>query len=687
MISRILSFWLFPLLILAPLFIWGQDKPADSLEKLLRSATDTQKVNLLNKIGLEYSQADNILAMNYFNKALSLSRELDYSKGQADALSNIATSKMSQGDYDGSYLLFSSAVEIYQSMNDYSGAGYCMHSMAVIHSRLGNFDKALSFYLSALSLFELENDLNGMGRSFNGIGIVYDQMQQYEKAIFFYEKALNTFKLTENEIGTANTYVNIAIVYNKIGKSEESITLFKQSIEIGLRNNNLRLVSAGYGNIGVALAQEKRYLEALEYQQKAIEIKMQLGDQRGILIGFINVADDYRHIGNQDKALEYLNKAFEIGNLQSAKPELKDAYKLLSEIYASQGSFEKAYQAHLNYSVYVDSIYGEEQKQKMFEAQKKFDLGQLENENTMLRQGNVIDKLNLEKTRYVRNFLIISLSFTFIFIILLVYQYREKRKANVSLQQLNSQLQDVNERLSKSEQHLIEVNASKDQFFSIISHDLRNPLASMVSFVRIMKRDIHNLSKEELDELVCELEFIVDRTGSLLENLLLWSRTQTGRVAYKPELLSLQELVERNVALVATATRNKQIRINVFNNKDCRFVIADNNMTDTIIRNLLGNALKYTPREGGISIGSFLNGDKCVIYIKDNGVGIPIEKQKTLLQIVAATSEDGTEKEKGSGLGLVLCREFVQIQGGEIWFESELGKGTTFYFTLPSGTS
>lgn len=661
-------------------------KHSDSLEKLLRSSVDTQKVNLLNTIGLEYSQDDQILSLSYFSRALSLAREIDYMKGQADALTNIGTLKIAQGEYDASFKLLSTAYEIYLKLQCYSGAGRCFQTIAVIHSRLGNYDKAMTFYQSALMLFEAERDMEGVGRVYNGMGIVCDQLMQYERAIYFYEKALQSYQIVGNEIGRANTFINIAIVYNKLGRSDESIQLFRKSIEIGIKNNNLKLVSAGYANIGVAMLNEGKYVESLEYQLKAISIKEDLGDRRGMMIGYINIADLYRNIDSTDKAMQYLNRALAIGKEQSAKPELKDSYILLSEIYASQGLFEKAYEAHLIYSMYVDSIYGEEQKHELSQAQKKFDLAQLESENTLLKQSNTIDKLTIEKTRYIRNFLIISLSFAIVLLLLLLFQYRQKRKANSSLVKLNSQLRDVNDLLMKSELHLKEVNASKDQFFSIISHDLRNPLASMVSFVRIMKRDMHNLSQEDMDGLIRELEIIVDRTGGLLENLLLWSRAQTGRIVIKPELISLDEILDRNVALISSSAKSKQIRINVFYNKDCKYILADYNITDTIIRNLLGNALKYTLRNGSISMGSFLNGDKCVVYIKDTGVGISIEKQHVLFKSGVSISEDGTENEKGSGLGLMLCREFVQIQGGEIWFESEVSKGTTFYFTLPAGS-
>ncbi len=289
-----------------------------------------------------------------------------------------------------------------------------------------------------------------------------------------------------------------------------------------------------------------------------------------------------------------------------------------------------------------------------------------------------IDMITVYQDRFdvLRRFLILVILLVFIILFLL---YRKLRY----ISRINQQLEQKQEEIIQANKKLQEINALRDKLFSIISHDLRNPFASIASFSRIIKRDINELTKDELRELAIELDRSVNKINTLLDNLLHWSLAQTGKLTYNPEYIALSELVEENIDLVLAAAREKGVALINTIEKDV-VVWSDVNMTNSIIRNLLSNAIKYVNRGGRITLSSERVNDMNHVSVADTGVGISEESKPRLFQQDHLLSTYGTKDEKGSGLGLLICKEFTEKQGGRIWFTSEPDIGSTFFFSLPA---
>lgn len=239
--------------------------------------------------------------------------------------------------------------------------------------------------------------------------------------------------------------------------------------------------------------------------------------------------------------------------------------------------------------------------------------------------------------------------------------------------------------LKESEAKLKESNATKDKFFSIIAHDLKSPFNSMIGFSEVLNEKFDEYNIEKQKKFISIINQELQGTYKLLENLLYWSRSQRGTIDFKPERLNLYLLVNETNKLLVNLAQNKSI--NLINQIPENInVEADRDMLLSIIRNLISNAIKFTPKCGEISIKAKLTkDDKFVkILVIDSGVGISKETQSKLFDIGENTTTKGTENETGTGLGLILCKEFVERHGGEIWVESELKKGATFNFTLPN---
>ncbi|MBX3045313.1 MAG: PAS domain S-box protein [Candidatus Kapabacteria bacterium] len=251
------------------------------------------------------------------------------------------------------------------------------------------------------------------------------------------------------------------------------------------------------------------------------------------------------------------------------------------------------------------------------------------------------------------------------------YDITERKRIEVEIQMKNVELE--------------ELNASKDKFFSIISHDLRSPFNGFLNLTKIMAENQFNLTLKEMQDLSESMRQAAENIYNLLENLLQWSKVQRGNILFEPNELNLKQLANNaaGIAQVIFDQKSINLRINV---PDDFVVNADVLMIETVLRNLINNAVKFSNSGGNIEIGLIENSPKnhyCTVYVKDSGVGMIEEVIDGIFRIDRSTSSDGTAGEKGSGLGLILCKEFISMHGGEIWAESRIGEGSTFYFSIP----
>ena len=257
--------------------------------------------------------------------------------------------------------------------------------------------------------------------------------------------------------------------------------------------------------------------------------------------------------------------------------------------------------------------------------------------------------------------------------------FLELHRQRVKLQELVADLNDKNQALKK-------LNADKDKFFSIISHDLRGPFTTLIGNTELMLTSAANLTQQDIQEMNQSIYNAVKAAHSLLENLLTWSQMQLGRMKYEPGPFELRQSVKNTVMLLQDIALDKHIRLEQVIEPGL-FVNADRNMLETVIRNLTSNALKFTPPKGQVTLSAVPHNGTMVwveVTVSDTGVGISREDLDKLFKIEAYHTTEGTAQEKGTGLGLILCQEMVEKNGGKLWVESELGKGTEVKFTVPA---
>ena len=239
---------------------------------------------------------------------------------------------------------------------------------------------------------------------------------------------------------------------------------------------------------------------------------------------------------------------------------------------------------------------------------------------------------------------------------------------------------DLRQRASE----LRELNLTKDKFFSIIAHDLRGPFNGFLGLTRIMAEELSSLNQDEIQNMAETLKVTADNLYNLLENLLQWSQMERGIIPFNPGTIKLRPFAEDSLCAIMDTAKMKDIELNI-NISDDLDIFADKQMLNSIINNLFSNAIKFTPRGGKINFSAKAHtSNNIVIFIEDSGIGMDQYMIDSLFRLDVKTSRAGTENEPSSGLGLMLCKEFIEKNGGKIWVKSEVGKGSTFYFTLPS---
>ena len=249
------------------------------------------------------------------------------------------------------------------------------------------------------------------------------------------------------------------------------------------------------------------------------------------------------------------------------------------------------------------------------------------------------------------------------------------------------ELKSASKKITKDYQELEELNISKDKFFSIISHDLRSPFNTLLNFAKILKFDSENMDRKEILKLAGFIYNSAQSSSKLIETLLQWSSIEKGQVKVNLQKINLKKLIDESISVMKNQAENKNITLKLSMINDKIKVLADKNMLFSVLQNLIGNAIKFTAKQGKVLIQVLINNCMAQIDIIDNGIGMSKKQIKKLFNIGSYESRKGTMGETGTGLGLLLSKEFVENNGGQIWVQSQTDEGLTFSFTIPIAPS
>jgi signal transduction histidine kinase len=598
--------------------------------------------------------------------------------------------------------------------NDPLAEAKALNELGLLHlTQTHNLDSAADFLFKALTVEEV-NNLDAQ-KIFTSLGIaqVFEDVVDHEKCKSYLEEAFRLNEASGNIKVKAFILIKLGNLYSSMGagRSEDAMDTYHQVLQDVDKISEPRVEAAVLRNIANLYKIEGKYNEALEEHKKsliisrsikdkknealslseigeiywlmknnekaianytvALNIRKSLKDNKAIAQSYNNIGILYYNQKNLDRAIANFNLALQAVNDAEAPHEVSRTCEYLSQCYKESGDFKRALELKEHHLGIVDLIERERDEQRLLGQE----IDQREKQIVNLEADQKERDQKLAEQKRIQNFLFIVLALGVVIVLLTLYLYIVKRRSNKILEVAHAKVQEQNSELQN-------LNATKDKFFSIISHDLKGPLNSLTSFSGLLINHADSLSKEEIQMLAKDLDKSLKNLFALLENLLEWSRSQTGNIEYKPVVFDLGEILEENRALLTAQAQNKKIDL-INTSTEKILVHADKNSVTTVVRNLISNAIKFTPVEGRIELGAKINNDSITVSVADNGVGMSKEIQDKLFRIDTKHTTKGTADEKGTGLGLILCKDFIEKNGGKIWVDSRVGVGSVFRFSLP----
>lgn len=642
------QFFLLPLLFVFNPGIFSQE---EELPKKL-------DVNGYEKLILRYRYANPDSATYYANLGLAYSKKTKDFLGEARMLNQLGMIDDNLGNFEESREKYLRALEIFKNLNNYRGIIKLNIRLGVVENRKGNYAKAITYFFQALKVSEQTNDNVGRVESFVTVGEVYAHQKNHAKALEYYHKAdVLGDKIPFSNI-TLNLYNDLGTSYAALGQFdkakgyfEKGITLSQTPQMMGLQIsmiNGLAVVYYGIGNVS----------KAIELQNEALQKSRKINNFIREVLSLKGLSDSYSQI-NPKKSMAYLQEALEIAKAKKANKVILELLNNIAELQSKNNDFQKAYLTKDEQYKIADSFYFRDISEKISNLQSQYELSKSKSDVQALKFQNSQQTLERKALLWVLicSFLVIS--------ILGLYFLKTR---------------NLNRLLNKANKDLTELNQVKDKIFSVLGHDLRSPLTSISNVLYLINEGM--LNEEEMATMMQKLAVTCNASMETLDMLLKWGQMQLKGVKIQKVSMYPLEMVSRNIRLLSAAADEKFIRIINLVPENIT-VEMDADHFDFITRNLLSNAIKFTPKGGEIVISTVILPDDPQIQFKvsDNGIGIEKSKHKSVFEINNVSTR-GTDNEKGTSLGLVICKEFVEANGGEIWVESVPDHGSTFFFTV-----
>jgi signal transduction histidine kinase len=556
-----------------------------------------------------------------------------------------------------------------KSAGDSIGWANAHYNLGMVYSRLRNFDRAILNSLDALEYFNRNRMFSEAANSAINLGFIYHEKRQIDHSLDYYLRALNIISNLSARDDLEASYLNLGTV-DQVGviaeKKAETIT--GQSV---VNQHSLLLI---YTTLGELYMEKNELLQADKFLNLALEKSRAAGNKQFEATALIQLGEVYFESGKRPEAYKSIEHGLAIARKSDLRELVLSAYSKLARITMALKQPAIAYTYLEQYIGLKDSLYNEQQLQLLNQSQESNLMNDRRIESEHLLRENLEQALKLERNTKSKTTLIVLSVFVLILLIIIILQYIHKSKSKVTCT-------DANALSASQKSELEQLIETKDRFLSIIAHDLKNPFTSLLGFVDLAYTEFDEITDAEKRSYLGIIRQSSQHIYALLENLLTWSRAQSGRIEFDPEPVDLSEIVESSIEVVRSSADNKQLAL--YTDIPGKITVtADKNMLFTVLRNLLSNAIKFTANGGSVTVSCRVKETKAYISVADTGVGMNEDELSRLFRIDGNLKNSGTNSETGTGLGLILCQEFMNIHKSVITAESTPGKGSTFTFAL-----
>jgi signal transduction histidine kinase len=601
-------------------------------------------------------------------------------------------------------------------------------------------EKSIKFGMEAIDLATQYKDYTNLAKAYSFVGVAYRVMGKYSQSVDFYSKELEIADKHEIPEQAGFAHLNLANLYIYQELSELAAENLKIAEAIAIKTGNKPMLAYAYLYNGRRYSLENKLDSALISYQKSLSLRQELNQLPEQANCYKYVGDIFFQKGRYLKALENYNLSLEkidkqndkdlyanllikkslifvkenqfkeasamaneglkIADQIGANMTIRDAIQVLVTISLKMQDYKSASEYQQRVIQYNDTLFSSKLSQKIFLLEYQLERQQRNARIDLLNKDNAIKELKIKRIGIISIGLISIIALLVVFFIVLLILLKQRRdhekllelhneeigKQRNSIEQQNRKLTDANEKLEKSEEELKRIVQTKDKLFSIIAHDLRNPFSALTGLTEILKKNATTIDSTEMETYVSMINESSHKLLQLIENLLEWARSQTGTLKLDKTNLFLKDLADEVMKLYSTQAETKGISLKNEIPENAS-VFSDHEILSIIIRNLISNGIKYTQEGGNLTLTSYQEHENTVLKVSDTGIGMSPEVLEKLFKIEETFSTKGTSNEVGTGLGLVICKEFIEILNGTIAVESSVNKGTSFSITFATSKS
>jgi len=580
-----------------------------------------------------------------------------------DSSINIATS------------VLNSAIE---GKNEYL-EGYCYFVLAKAHWAKGNYRLSTEFGFKALKVAENSTHFYLWGETLLALARTLTDLRNFSQAGAYLNRAMDLAVAHSNESLQADVFRERSKLLLEQKQYDSALSYSDRGIAYYESVHDSLNASILYGRKARIYFSMKDYKNSVVFNQKALQIDSLVGNIRALGVSYFQTAQDDYYLHNTARSIKYLKKSIEltqsIGNLSM----LVNAHNLLAEIYFNEGQTIEAFKQSKLASQFKDSLYSAERNGQIEEMQSLYELEYKENTIRLLEQENELKEHQVSGQRSFTIFLLVGILLLLLLIFVMGRLRVIQKRANHVLEIKNQAIEQQKEEMEAQAENLQQLNRLKSKLFSVISHDIRGPIANLQSLLELLTN--RSMASEEFFAISDKLKSNLDVTQRTLENLLNWSLSQMDGIKTELERVEIKCLLDEGCRLMDEAAKRKNVTIEN-TSKEPIYVVADPNQIQLILRNLIHNAIKFSKEGGKVLISAHAEGSRCCVQVKDFGIGMTKAEIGMIMASQEYFTRAGTQQEKGTGLGLLLCKEFIMRHGGTLNIESFPGKETTASFTL-----
>ena len=624
----------------------------DSTLKHIRSLPEREQVQSMAKLCWQNREKNTDLALELGLKGIEIAEPANYNKELAQLYGFVGVIYQHYKNQTQKAIpYYDKSLKASFLAKDSIQMGYVYNNLGDAFYKNGNVPQALENAEKSMAIFKKINHLPGIAYSYANLGYVNRIKHDYPKALECFKNAIEIRESIQDSFGIASSTMEIGRTYFEMKDYEPALDYFKRSVDLHIKLDNKNYTAYSYQGMADVYFQKNIFDSALIYYEKALELSTLRDNTADVVNGLLAIALVYGHtekVVEGEKLLELANEKAQ--DLNDPKLIL-EVYKVSAHFYSHLEQYQSASENYQKYIDASDSLFSVFQLQTIEEVKNRFEV--MENLN------QINEDLGKKQKELIYLFIISVLLAAMVIAVVLRYRITSK---------LSSALKASNQ--------------TKDKILSVVSHDLISPFNTLIGFSKLLSENLKSKNYEEAEAYSNIIYKSSTETLNLTQNLLNWARAQRNVIHLSKKTFDMVQLLNDAMIVLNSQAHSKNITISILPEKPIT-VQADKDLIKAVLINLTSNAIKFSREKGKIELAIIRSKTEIVVSVKDYGVGIKADELPKLFNENETVQTKGTKNEEGTGLGLLVCKEFVELHKGRIWAESEIEKGSTFYFSLP----